>query len=286
MTRRLATLAATLGLVAATAGAAGMKLERERLFTMEGPETVGFGKVRFDFQHNFKDYTLNPSVDLALGFGVWDNVQVQAETLLHNLESTTFGKTTIFQYNVVNYSAKWAILDQTQDDWCSLAVGAAAGRTDNKSEFRDAITGAHNLQRDHAFDAGAYAVAHYDTPWYSQYLAFEYARFEAKRTDDFLGKKNPFGIASPGVGGRVKLYETKGFKLHAVGDYQMGIFRTFNSLSKRRVALHAWGAGIQMMYNSPHVFSFYVSNTFGNTIPDALFGGLDTFYNFRWSYRF
>lgn len=286
MPRPIVFLVLSALLAAEAAGAAGMKLERERLFTMDGPETVGFEKVRFDFQHNFKDYTLNPSVDLALAFGVWDNVQIQAETLLHNLESTTFGKTTTFQYDSVDWSAKWAVLDQTRDDWFSLGVGATFGRTDTESKFLDPAAGVHQLQRDHNLGVGASAVAHYDTTYVSQYVSVQYEQYESKALSTYLKEPKVFSTVSPGLGERIKLYETKNVKLHAVGEYETGIFKTYNDFVKRRAALHAWAAGVQCMVGSPHIFSFFVSNTFGNTLPDNLFGGLDTFYNFRWSYRF
>src|SRR5689334_10686874 len=108
MTRRMLGAVCAAWLAAGPAGAAGMKLERERLFTTEGPETVGFLKRRFDFQHNFKDYTLNPSVDLTLILGVWDNVQVEGETLLHNQETIAFGNSILTQYNAIETAVKWA----------------------------------------------------------------------------------------------------------------------------------------------------------------------------------
>lgn len=255
------------------AAAAGMRLERERLFTMEGPETVGFLKRRFDFQHNFKDYTLNPAVDLTLVYGVWDTVQIEIETLLHNLKASTFGKLIEFQYNVVNYGLKWAILDQTKEHLLSLVIGGALGRTDTKSVFRDPAAGVNQVKRDHHVDRGGYILAHYDWARFSQYVTVQYASFRPKSSGQ------TYSVTTPGIGERIKLYKTKDVQIHLVGDYH---FKTFDVPG----AENAWGAGAQIMYHSPHVFSFFVGNTFGDPVPDGLFGIDERFYNFRWSYRF
>ncbi len=257
--------------IAAQTQASGMRLERERLFTLEGPETVGFLKPRFDFQHNFKDQTLNPVVDLTVAYGIWTNVQIEGEVLLNNLKVSAFGRTVVSQYNVINLGLKWAVLDQTKEDWFSLAIGTSLGRTDTKSEFRDPAAPIRNLARDHYRNQGAYAVVHYDWPLFSQYVSVQYASFKIASSGEM------FDVVTPGIGERIKVYKSKDAEVHLVGDYQ---FKAFDG------AKRAWGAGVQLMYNAPHIFSFFVSNTFGDTTPEGVLGVDENFYNFRWSYRF
>lgn len=279
-----------LWVTAGPAWAAGMKLERERLLNLEGPETVGLFKFRFDFQHNFKDYTLLPTADLTLGFGVWRTVQVEAEALLHNSDTSVFGSRNLFQFNVTEYGVKWAVLDQSQEDWCSLAVGGGIGRSDVKFHLvPPAATGdAPSLLKYHLNNRTAYAVAHYDTPWFAQYLSVRWVAYTDSRNSPTVKKEN--AVVTPGIGERIKLLERKELRLHLIGDFQ---FRSFDN----RFSANAWGAGVQMMYKSPHVYSFFVSNTHGDTGPESVFGTRvfapgpkfreqETFYNFRWSYRF
>jgi len=260
-------------LAAGPAAAAGMKLERERQFSIEGPETVGFLKRRFDFQHNFKDYTLNPSVDLTLILGIWDNVQIEGKTLLHNQEAIAFGNSILTQYNAVETTLKWAVLDQSKDDWFSFAAGATIGRVDTKSEFKDPDWETYSLVRNHERTLGGYAVLHYDTTWFTPSAQLMYAEFTPKSTE----KK--FALTTPGLGIRLKVWEARDARIHLVSDYQL---RAFDLPGIHR----AWGAGAQMMIGSPHVFSFFVGNTYGDTLPDMVVGINQTFYNFRWSYRF
>lgn len=292
-----------LGLVLASlltpggpARAAGMKLERERLANLEGPETVGFGKIRFDFQHNFQDYTLLPIADLRLIGGVWDTVEVQAEVLLHNERTSLFGNETLFQFNVTEYGAKWAILDQTREDWFSLAVGGDVGRSDIKYRFTPAGPApAVSLLKYHLNNRSAFAVAHYDTKWASQYLAVRWAYYEDSRIFDAPAPPSPAvakfsQVTTPGLGERIKLWEGRDVRVHLIGDFQ---FKSFDN----RFSANAWGAGLQFMAKSPHVFTTFVSNTHGDTGSESVFGSREfepgghfrdqeKFYNFRWSYRF
>src|SRR5207249_496099 len=111
---------------------------------------------------------------------------------------TAFKKTANFQYDVVNLALKWAVLDQTQDDPCSLAVGAAWGRTDTKAEFLDPGAGVHNLKRDHQLARGAYAVVHYDTPWFTQQASVRYAGFSYESLTGATPPPPLFSAVSPG----------------------------------------------------------------------------------------
>jgi hypothetical protein len=280
--------AARLSLCLLALGAAGLAaanaLERDRLINLEGPDTVGWLRVRFDFQHNFKDYTLHPIADLTLALGVWKNVNLEGEVLLHNLESRVFGNESLFQFNVMELGLKWAPLDQSQGDWCSLAVGGSLGRSDVKMRFIPADPAAPtNLIKSHLFAQSLYAVAHYDLPWYTQYLAVRYAEF-----------RNPLAgpiraVTTPGIGARLKLLERRDARIHLIGDFQP---RTFES----RFSANAWGAGVQFMYQSPHIYTLFVSNTHGDTSAESVFGtrsddprhyrAQERFYGFRWSYRF
>lgn len=266
-------LLAISGMFPNPATAAGMRLERERLWNLESPETVGFLKARFDFQHNFKDYTLNPIVDLTLSFGIWSTVHLEIETLLHNLEASAFDKEIIFNFNTVEYGLKWAMLDQSKEDWFSLATGIGVGRTDTRAIFRNPAKGVFERQKNHLNQQYVYGVVHYDFSRFTQTLSLRYVRFYNKAADEV------FVATVPGIGERVKIYEAKTMKLHLVADFQ---FTTFDIAG----AENAWGAGMQIMYKSPHVFSFFLSNTFGDTSLESVFGVEDTFYNFRWSYRF
>lgn len=290
MIHRIALAILLSGVLSGAATAAGARLERDRLANLEGPDTVGLFRVRFDFQHNFKDYTLLPVVDLTLALGLWDTVQAEVEYLLHNSDTNVFGNRNQFQFNVSEYGLKWAILDQTRDDWCSLAVGAALGRSDIKYYVVPAPSTLLNpsLLRYHLNNRSAYAVAHYDTPWFSQYLGVRYAAFEDTRAGTGVVRKNT--VTTPGFGERLKAFESKNLSIHLIGDFQPTSF-------KSRFSANAWGAGLQFMWGSPHIFTFFVSNTHGDTGSESVFGtrsftpGPDfrrqeKFYNFRWSYRF
>ena len=273
MRTRTALSLAVLWLAAGPAAAAGMKLERERLFTTEGPGTVGFLKRRFDFQHNFKDFTLNPAVDLTLILGVWDTIQVEGEALLHNEMVSTFNATAVRQYDTLETAVKWAILDQSKEDWFSLAVAGMIGRTDLKAVLKDPAFGIDGLSRHHFRNLGAYALVHYDTRWVTPSFQVTYDRYAIDRNGP------SHALTTPGLGLRLKVWETRDAKVHLVGDYQLASFAL--------PGFHrAWGAGTQMMVGSPHVFSFFLSNTAGDTLPDVVVGVHETYYNFRCSYRF
>ncbi len=280
-----------VGSLAATrAGAAGMKLERERLINLEGPETVGLLKRRFDFQHNFKDYTLLPIAELTLTFGVWRNVQIEGKALLHNSDTSVFGSKNVFQFNVMEYGAKWAILDQSQDDWFSLATGGSLGRSDIKFELDPPVgTGlVPSRLRYHLNNRSAYSVIHYDTMWFAQSFTVHWASFVDSRTAPNLPKVN--SVISTGFGERLKLLERRDTRIHLIADFQP---RSFVS----KYSANAWGVGTQLMVKSPHVFTFFLSNTHGDTGSESMFGTRsfepgpnfrrqEKFYNFRWSYRF
>lgn len=279
-------------LPSAPARAAGMKLERDRLANMDGPETAGQWKFRFEFQHNIQDLTLLPVADLTLAFGVWSTVQIQAEALLHNADVTVFGQRDQFQYDVTEYSVKWAILDQTKDDPFSLAATGAIGHTQQKylvdpppaAPFGTPPFGA----RWHENNLGAWGVATYDTPWVTPYLGVKYVDFQDSRQEAYI--RHDYHVTTPQFGGRIKAYESKDLKLHAIGDFAPKTFDGF------KYSMNAWGGGLQFMWGSPHIFTFFVSNTFGETMVDSIFGNRSTdpakhrdpllFYNFRWSYRF
>jgi len=288
--RELVAAILVLQVIAGPAVAAGMKLERDRLANLEGPDTVGLFKVRFDFQHNFKDYTLLPIADLVLAAGVWHSVQIQAETLLHNEDTLNqYGTRNVFQFNVVEYGAKWAILDQTQEDWFSLAVGGAIGRSDVKYATLPPPAGSTrpNPTRYHLNNRSAWGVAHWDSLWFSQYLTVKWVEYLDTRTNPGVVRSNR--VTTPGIGERIKAWESKDLKIHVIADFQPFSF-------DNRYSANAWGAGLQFMWGSPHIFTFFVSNTHGATASESVFGSRsfdparnraqDVFYNFRWSYRF
>ncbi len=313
MIRRAAVLLCC-ALAAGPALAATMKLERDRLVNLESPDTVGFLGVRFDFQHNFKDYTLLPVADLTLIFGVWDNVQLEAEALIHNMDTGSFnGHRMVFQYNVTEYGIKWAILDQTKEDWFSLAVGGALGRSDIKLKiFTPSYeTLGFNPFKYHMLHRSAYAIATYDMPWITPYVGVRWVELLDSRgggpeantggngwnywTEEYdrvyttSRVKQVQGVTTPGLGLRIKVVEGRDAHVHLMGDFQ---FQSFNTST----TANAWGAGMQFMWKSPHVYSMYVGNTHGDTAPESVYGGRSTdpnrkhkqelFYTFRWSYRF
>lgn len=288
---RLALLAAFL-LLPAPGRAAGMKLERERLVNLDGPGTPGFLKARFDFQHGFEDWTLLPIADLTLAFGVLRTVQVQAEALLHNADITVFGQRDQFQYDVTEYSVKWAILDQTKDDPCSLAVGGGIGRTDQKYLVDPPPTAPFGTSPFgttwHFNNQHAYAVVHYDLPWFTQSLGLKYVDFQDSRQEAVI--VHDHHVLTPQIGERIKVWDAKDLKIHVIGDLATRTFPGF------RTSMNAWGGGLQFLWGSPHVFSFFVSNTAGTTAPDSVYGNRTTnpdhlrdpllYYTFRWSYIF
>lgn len=272
--------------------AAGMKLERDRLANMDGPETTGLFKFRFEFQHNIQDYTLLPVADLTLAFGVWSTVQVQAEALLHNADVTVFGQRDQFQYDVTEYSVKWAILDQTKDDPFSLAATGAIGHTQQKYLIDPPLAQPYGTPpfgaKWHDNNLGAWGVATYDTPWVTPYLGVKYVDYQDSRQEIYI--PHDHHVTTPQIGGRIKAYDSKDLKIHVIGDLATKTFEGF------KYSMNAWGGGLQFMYGSPHIFTFFVSNTYGSTMVDSIFGNRSAdpatlrdpvlFYNFRWSYRF
>lgn len=288
---------------AGTARAVGMKLERDRLVNLESPDTVGFAKTRFDFQHGFQNGTLLPVADLTLVGGLWENLQLEGEGLYHNFSDLYSRYRTEWGFNVSQVTLKWAPLDQSREDWCSLAVGAGGGQSHTKLTSLDA-SNTRVTAYDRRLDTyDAYAVATYETPWVVPTLSLHAVSYTTQAGGDWTGAarrvlgrlvspgaSDPLGrrpaAFAPGLGVRVRAYETKAVKAHVVADYQFTSFRDPRDAAGKSYARPAWGVGVQFLYNAPHVMMLYLSNTHGDTAAESVFGGPDTFAGFRWSYRF
>lgn len=285
--------------MASAVRATGMKLERDRLVNLESADTVGLLKTRFDFQHAFEDESLLPVADLTFILGVWDGVQIEAESSHHNFTDEFGPGETRYGHNVFEGTAKWTPLDQTRGALCSLALGAGAGQTHAKLSFLDA-SGSRVLGYNEYRDMlTVYAVASLDLPWIVPSVGYRAVATGLQRFSDAGGTpvdRAPLAVMrdlvsralaprgssaetayAPGLGLRVKAYDSKAVKANVVADYQFGTFAGSRP---------AWGFGFQFMFHAPHVMMLYASNTHDDTAAESVSGGHGVHSGFRWSYRF
>ena len=226
-------------------------------------------------------------------------VHIEAESSHHNFTDEFGPGETRYGHNVFEGTVKWAPLDQTFGDPCSLAVGAGAGQTHAKLSYLDAAGSrllGYNEYRD---TLTVYAVAALDLPWVVPTVSYRAVATGLQRFSDAGGtpvRRAPLAVlrnllsrdlpprgsaaetaAAPGLGLRLKAYATKAVKMNVVVDYQFGTF----------TGLHpAWGAGLQFMFHAPHVMMLYASNTHDDTAAESVSGGHGVHSGFRWSYRF
>lgn len=259
---------------------ASVRIEEERLINLDSTYTQGFLKARFDFQHSWLEGDLNPIADFTLIVGLLPRLDLQFEALPHNLKARTFDKIVESQSNAWEWALKWQVWNQHAEDPLSVAISAHYWRYDRKAKFTNLRTNTtEGPLKSHFITTGGQAIVSYDFGFVGPTAVLKW--FQRDQTHQFSQSTEEFLV--PAVGAWVKLFTyKKDVIVHLVGDYH---FKTVPSLEAAG-AKKAWGGGIRIMYHSPHIYTFFVTNNSGDLWEESIFGTEYLYYSFRWSYRF
>lgn len=263
-------------LVATKAFAGGMKLDEYGLVYVESPATIGQGKVRFDFQHIWSrgDVVNNsrvPIVDLSLRGGLAPWLQLRATGLFNNGQVALGSNYAYSRFNLFEYEAQAKLLDQDAGHPLSLAIAGDYARWSLRIAFNNSVV---------ATDGKAYGgkvLAHRDFHRFGQYLAYKWVHAHVVQF------RQAYDIGALAFGERVKAYRDKKVQIDLIGEYAPLLTNTKKTGIKPE---DVWSAGVQFKLYNPHTITFFASNADSETMVDSLFGLNQTFYGFRWSYRF
>lgn len=273
-TRRYAAL--ILMLATTQALGKGMKLDEDGLVYVESPATVGQGKVRFDFQHIWSNGDIEnnsrvPIVDLSLRGGVVPWLQLRATGLFNNGQVELGSNYAYSRFNLFEYEAQAELLDQGAGRPLSLAVAGDYARWSLRIAFNNSVA---------ATDGKAYGgkvLAHRDFDRFGQYLAYKWVHAHV------IQFRQVYEISTLALGERIKAYRDKKVQVDLIGEYAPLLTDTKKTGIK---PVPVWSAGLQFKLYNPHTITFFASNGDSGTLVDSMFGLNQTFYGFRWSYRF